>query len=991
MADVNQEHAELLAQINRELEMFGRILPDTAERLNDAETGIKNFTKVAGLAGAGLGKVGDAAMAAASAMYQGKKGASAFNGTLDEASKAVELFGAALMLLIPGGPLIKALVAGVTLATTSVIKYGKAANEMADKLYKGATDIQRAGALGADGMTGVFESAKALGYSMDELGEYVGIITANSKEFALLGGSVVQGRRRFDDMAKALEPVRIEFLQAGVGLTEFREGMAGYLKLQAQMGYGQKKTVDELAAGARNYLIEMDALAALTGQQRQELEATMERARSEQRFRAKLEEIRATQGEAAAQRVERANILVTRSSAELGQAFRDNISGVLSSDAAIKGFVGTQGALSVETDKFLKGRIDEYQLTTQLGKAASNTAKSFNSVAQLGLYDFGIDFAQSMEAGTFANNDLAKMQKIIQEEQRKRGLLGGKAQDNLMSKQAVLIDTQIRANEALERFVKEGIGPAQDAMIALAKATKAGTETLNKLFGINQPAAPKREVAKDITVAKEQAKVATEQRKAAEKSVEDLQKERERLEKEKGRADQETVKARIAEAKARREAERARAEEQTKRQQVSRLSGVTGQRPPVSSAAPSGPSTSSAPSAPSESSGKTTQEKPISQVVSSKPGEITIKTPDGDQQRRVGSANWRMNNPGNLRPTDWTQQQPGYVGQGIAGDGMAVGSFAVFKTKDDGDRAKENLLFGKNTAYSNMDIASAMHRYAPEKDNNKTEQYIKTIVDALGVPASTRLADLNPSQRDKMLSTISRYEGFKPGKVLEAAEGGIVAARPGGTFVKAAEAGVDEAFIPLKNGTVPVSLEGLDKLDKSKPIKISLDLKDAMSPNGVGPTFAGVNEWTGINQGPMTTDLNALKDIASSLGAFDKATQTITDPNTWKQILSSGLLTNYDLGPLTLGTQSFGKDIGVEIGERIKEIASSNNEKTDFKEVLDQVRKEMGAALMQVVEKIQSTESVEVQSQMLEALNAIKYSQERTASASQKMAQLAAN
>lgn len=47
--------------------------------------------------------------------------------------------------------------------------------------------------------------------------------------------------------------------------------------------------------------------------------------------------------------------------------------------------------------------------------------------------------------------------------------------------------------------------------------------------------------------------------------------------------------------------------------------------------------------------------------------------------------------------------------------------------------------------------------------------------------------------------------GLAIGGGVKMAEGGIIPARPGGTHVIAGEAGMDEAFIPLKNGKIPVA------------------------------------------------------------------------------------------------------------------------------------------------------------------------------------------
>jgi hypothetical protein len=131
-----------------------------------------------------------------------------------------------------------------------------------------------------------------------------------------------------------------------------------------------------------------------------------------------------------------------------------------------------------------------------------------------------------------------------------------------------------------------------------------------------------------------------------------------------------------------------------------------------------------------------------------------------------------------------------------------------------------------------------------------------------------------------------------------------------------------EAMIPLDNGAIPIKIK----------------LSDALST----PTFAGMNEYAGYNQGPMSTDLSAVKSIAEAVGAFDKVSQTITDPKMWKDILSSGLATNYQLGAATLGTQGI-PGLGDDIAERLKEIKEQNN--TDSASALKMVTDEFKAAM----------------------------------------------
>jgi hypothetical protein len=142
-----------------------------------------------------------------------------------------------------------------------------------------------------------------------------------------------------------------------------------------------------------------------------------------------------------------------------------------------------------------------------------------------------------------------------------------------------------------------------------------------------------------------------------------------------------------------------------------------------------------------------------------------------------------------------------------------------------------------------------------------------------------------------------------------------------------------EAIIPLKSGAVPVSL----------------DMKNAMQPGGIGPTAFGVNEFTGYNMGPMSTDLAAIKDIAAKLGAYDASTKMITDPNLWKQILGSGIAMNYNLGIAEIGTKMI-PGIGAEIGERIQELKSTGG--VDTESAIKQVAGEFKTAMLEAVQQM---------------------------------------
>ena len=108
-----------------------------------------------------------------------------------------------------------------------------------------------------------------------------------------------------------------------------------------------------------------------------------------------------------------------------------------------------------------------------------------------------------------------------------------------------------------------------------------------------------------------------------------------------------------------------------------------------------------------------------------------------------------------------------------------------------------------------------------------------------------------------------------------------------------------------------------------------------------------------------------------------------------KHGLQSNIATNVDIGALEVGTKMGGSDIGIDIGERVKEVMATNN--TDVTEALRQVKDEFNAAMRQVVENLQQQQDAGIQMQILEVLNSINRNQGRTADASQRMADVAMN
>jgi hypothetical protein len=311
----------------------------------------------------------------------------------------------------------------------------------------------------------------------------------------------------------------------------------------------------------------------------------------------------------------------------------------------------------------------------------------------------------------------------------------------------------------------------------------------------------------------------------------------------------------------------------------------------------------------------------------------------GNQIRRNGSLSWRTNNPGNI---SWspiarkygaigTYRNPNGPDQQQRGSGIAI-----MPDEQSGMELKKALW--RDPAYMNLTIDAAIQRWAEgARKQGYGSNYARDMAAAAGATLDTKVSDLTDRQLQSMFVKQRSWEGWKPGQVVSAADGGMFSGPKSGY---PATLHGNEAVIPLKNGEVPVSIDnkGADQLQtevrKLTANVIRLTQKDVMAPGGIGPTVGGWNEYTGYNMGHMTTDISTLEKIAGKLGAYDKATQTITDPTLWKEILKSGMLMNYELGPVTAGTKGLSDMVGSEsvadaIAGRIKELIDDRQDSAD--------------------------------------------------------------
>ena len=492
ITDVQRQLSAAMLQVQNDLAQFGRVTQQSAEQLKDAQMkakyGSESFTKGANTAAQALGALAGAGIESTKAMYEGKKGAAAFNSSLDELSKAAMLAGTALTLLMPGGIIMKGIVAGLTMATTAALAYTKAANDMADKLYQGYSKLQESGAAASDGMTGVFNDAKKLGLSMNQLDSYVSQVAANSQELALLSGSVTAGRKQFANMGEALESSREGFFKMGITQEQQNEGMMRYVKNMTLAGRAQNMTTKELADGARAYIYEQDRLTKLTGISAQKQQAILDRARESEQFNSKIRQLELKgdkESLAAADGLRKGLIMASAAGDDVAEGFMASVNGNIKNQKAQALFTTSYGANLTATQDILSG-IDPEKAMAPMFKNIAQFEKTQG--IQISMLEAGNDrFLKSnsqAKAALIAELGYEKAMEKIKADQLAQQQGTG---DKVANEYGKLIKEQQDANKKLEQDVFKGVLGAVTNMRKLTGVTDKLADGFTHLTnGINK-------------------------------------------------------------------------------------------------------------------------------------------------------------------------------------------------------------------------------------------------------------------------------------------------------------------------------------------------------------------------------------------------------------------------------------------------------------------------------------------------------------------------
>ena len=475
MADLNDEVNAVTANLSRlssEFDRYSRLTSSAADSSRELSAVQRAQSAASRSASDSLYSLQKASGSLGSSLYEGRRGMQAFSTATAATAESVGSFIQTLSKAagaLGNNALFKGFMEGLGKLSGGSVKVAATlydlASNMADRQYDAYSKLTDTGAIASEGMTGVGDAAEKLGLNILKMDEYIGLVNQNSKELAAFGRSAFDGRRKFENLGQALEKDRQAFFALGMTQDQVNESMMGYIRLQNLSGRSQKINNDELIAGTRKYLYEQDALAKLLGMSRKEQQSAREAALSEQRFGAKIAAMRASgdaQQIAAADELEKQNLVLAKVSPELAQGFRDLTTGMINTEAAQKANTSTQGQIVKDTQDVMSGLKSGGEGAYSSLQALAKTSEKFNMAYQAGTGEnFLVKFAETQQARQFLEKDFnTEMAKIL-DERKKLTSEDGKDKkeggDPRLIGYAALLKDQQQIMVALQSLVNKGV------------------------------------------------------------------------------------------------------------------------------------------------------------------------------------------------------------------------------------------------------------------------------------------------------------------------------------------------------------------------------------------------------------------------------------------------------------------------------------------------------------------------------------------------------
>lgn len=304
--------------------------------------------------------------------------------------------------------------------------------------------------------------------------EFSTIVSQNSELFATMGGNVQSGINKFTQASGALLGPKSEFSKMLFGLGYTAEGVAeGLTTVMLLQNTASKKsnlTADELAAKTADYLTELDALAKITGQSREEIDKKLKKDLEEQTFQVFLRNLTAGQRTALEEQIKVAR---TMGGEPAVQAVKNGARGIfapLSKEATdfqvtSKGMYTkiAQDAYANLRNTNMSSAQQRTALFNNLNVAAENIDNFANGLGEPGLAMSGAMFSSSTTLMQTFNN--ARKAGMTLSQMYQTGITDQEAQKKGSAANLAQAEQNIKNfGNILDRMLRTLLGPITDVL-----------------------------------------------------------------------------------------------------------------------------------------------------------------------------------------------------------------------------------------------------------------------------------------------------------------------------------------------------------------------------------------------------------------------------------------------------------------------------------------------------------------------------------------------
>jgi hypothetical protein len=346
MANENDEIIDGMSKLRDSFQGISR-------KAKDDSQGLDAFLKATGQGAAAVTKSLGSWAAGAS---NGKTSFQTLDSVVDIASGALQ----AMAKAVPyAGKAAAAAIEAAGEATKFMLK-------QMDQSIKAYNDVAKVGAATADGIKGMQRQFIASGLPLTSFTKIVG---QNSVALARWRGVTGEGAEDFSDIVGRFTKQGDDSLRMlGMNAEQIGETTAAYLTQQTRLGTAQDKSNQQLADGTRKYAEELDQLQKVTGMNRSEIQKQQDKALSESRFRANIQDMTDKGQGDVADRFLRLQTYMGSYHEDLGKATRDLIGGANTKEAGA--LIASTGGAATDIFNRMKDRqIDEKQAMIELQAA----------------------------------------------------------------------------------------------------------------------------------------------------------------------------------------------------------------------------------------------------------------------------------------------------------------------------------------------------------------------------------------------------------------------------------------------------------------------------------------------------------------------------------------------------------------------------------------------------------------------------------------------